>query len=253
MATMVYAGFWRRSVALMIDWTLLSFAVQLAALIIFIPIIAVVLIFFDPDKASNATPPAQPGVIHEYTPQANVTVIDSATPYDGARDAYNPAGEPTALPADALPMETQAPAASSYPAAPLAVPAPAPSDFNPQAKEDLSTPLIILIYAVSFIIWIVLGALYQGYFLARHWQATPGKRVMGCVVVTREGKRLTFKQAVWRFFACFLCWFPIPYLLSIGFFMIGWTREKTGLHDMLCGTRVVRTVEALPVIAIKTH
>jgi uncharacterized RDD family membrane protein YckC len=25
----------------------------------------------------------------------------------------------------------------------------------------------------------------------------------------------------------------------LGFFMIGWTQEKKGLHDMICGTRVV--------------
>lgn len=84
------------------------------------------------------------------------------------------------------------------------------------------------------VIFIASIAYYVG-FLAGPWQATPGKRLFGIYVMTKDGRRLTVLHAVGRYFAYLLSFIT----LYIGFFIAGWTREKTALHDIICGTRVV--------------
>jgi uncharacterized RDD family membrane protein YckC len=81
---------------------------------------------------------------------------------------------------------------------------------------------------------LALGAVYYVY----HWgmkQATPGKRLLGLVVVAEDGSEpIGLSRATVR---------VLGYLLSgltlgIGFLMIAF--GGAGLHDRLAGTRVVR-------------
>jgi len=83
-------------------------------------------------------------------------------------------------------------------------------------------------------------------FLLAHWlyhalaecsgrQATPGKRVLGLRVVDGAGQRIGFGRASGRYFAKLLSALP----LLGGFVLIGLSRRKQGLHDLLASTRVV--------------
>jgi uncharacterized RDD family membrane protein YckC len=86
--------------------------------------------------------------------------------------------------------------------------------------------------------WIIGFALtigYNVYFNSGTWQATPGKRLLGLHLVTLTGEPVS----PWLAFGRWLAYLLDGLTLYVGFMMIGWTREKTGLHDIICGTRVV--------------
>lgn len=87
------------------------------------------------------------------------------------------------------------------------------------------THLVVLIASIVY---------YVG-FLSGPWQATPGKRLFGIYVMTKDGRRLTVLHAIGRYFAYLVSFLT----LYVGFFIAGWTREHTALHDIICGTRVV--------------
>ena len=76
---------------------------------------------------------------------------------------------------------------------------------------------------------------YNVSFNSGKWQATPGKRLLGLYIVTLTGEPVS----PWLAFGRWAAYMLDGLTLDIGFLMIGWTREKTGLHDLLCGTRVV--------------
>jgi len=67
-------------------------------------------------------------------------------------------------------------------------------------------------------------------------QATLGKMALGLKVTDLEGNRLTLGRAVGRNLARYLSMF----ILYIGYFMIGFTEKKQGLHDMIAKTYVVK-------------
>ena len=82
---------------------------------------------------------------------------------------------------------------------------------------------------------VVAGLVYNIFFPGSGWQATPGKRLLGLHIIRTNGRRVGYGLALGRYFA----YIPSSLILGIGFLMIGWTEEKQGLHDMICGTRVV--------------
>lgn len=65
---------------------------------------------------------------------------------------------------------------------------------------------------------------------------TLGKRLMCLRVVTTDCQPVTFWRATGRYFGKLLSFLT----LYIGFFMIGWTKYKQGLHDMVAGCYVIR-------------
>ncbi len=67
-------------------------------------------------------------------------------------------------------------------------------------------------------------------------QGTVGKRILGLYVRKKDGGRVTFLRALGRYFATCLS----TLTLMIGFIMAGFTKEKTALHDLVAGTRVVK-------------
>lgn len=76
---------------------------------------------------------------------------------------------------------------------------------------------------------------YYTIFPASGWQATPGKRLLGIHLITADGGRITVLRAFARFWAVILS----GALLAIGYLMVAFTDEKTGLHDLICNTRVI--------------
>lgn len=78
--------------------------------------------------------------------------------------------------------------------------------------------------------------LYSAMLESSSWQATVGKKALGLVVTDESGGRIGFGRATGRYFGKILS----SLILLIGFFMIGWTQRKQGLHDKLAGTLVYK-------------
>ena len=84
--------------------------------------------------------------------------------------------------------------------------------------------------------WIssVLGALYFSILVAA-WSATLGKLLFGLEVVRNDGSKVGIGRAFFRYW-CYIISFL---LVGIGFLMIAFRRDKRGLHDLICDTKVV--------------
>ncbi|MGC2695853.1 MAG: RDD family protein [Candidatus Angelobacter sp.] len=67
-------------------------------------------------------------------------------------------------------------------------------------------------------------------------QATIGKRALNIYVTDLQGRRISFGQATGRYFSKIIS----SLILGIGYFMVGFTEKKQGLHDMIAGTLVMR-------------
>lgn len=89
--------------------------------------------------------------------------------------------------------------------------------------------------AVIFLVAVGIALFYYIYFPSGAWQATPGKRICGIHIIREDGKRVTGPLALGRYLAYIISALP----LGIGFIMVAFTDQKRGLHDMICGTRVV--------------
>ena len=83
---------------------------------------------------------------------------------------------------------------------------------------------------------LVANWLYFAILESSVWQGTLGKQALKLVVTDEYGERIGFGRATGRYFAKILS----TGLLLIGFFMVGWTRRKQGLHDFVAGTLVYR-------------
>lgn len=81
----------------------------------------------------------------------------------------------------------------------------------------------------------VLVWLYFAICESSAWQATVGKLAMGIRVTDLDGGRIGFWRALGRYAAKILSWM----IVGVGFLMIGWTRRRQGLHDMLANTLVL--------------
>lgn len=101
-----------------------------------------------------------------------------------------------------------------------------------QGNEDAMTGGMIGFYVVSLIInW-----LYSAILESSEWQGTIGKKAVGLIVVNEAGERIGFGRATGRYFAKIIS----GLILLIGFFMIGWTERKQGLHDIMASTFVLK-------------
>ena len=76
---------------------------------------------------------------------------------------------------------------------------------------------------------------YWIYFPSTSWQATPGKRLFAIHIIRVDGRRVTGWLALGRMLAYFLS----SISAGLGFLMIASTDQKEGLHDIVCGTRIV--------------
>lgn len=81
--------------------------------------------------------------------------------------------------------------------------------------------------------------LYFALSTASPWCATPGKKLLGMVVVDRNGRRISFARATARHFASFLS----TLLFGLGYLMVAWSVSKRSLHDRIAGTQVMRRIE----------
>ncbi len=79
-----------------------------------------------------------------------------------------------------------------------------------------------LVYTIGF--WVAQGA-------------TPGKMAVGIKITTVDGEPIDFGKALLRYVG----YIASALILLIGYLMIGFTREKRGLHDYIAGTVVIKT------------
>jgi uncharacterized RDD family membrane protein YckC len=80
--------------------------------------------------------------------------------------------------------------------------------------------------------------LYEAFMESSSYQATLGKMIFGMKVTDLHGNRISFERATGRHFAKLLS----GMILGIGFIMVAFTERKQGLHDLLAGTLVRRSV-----------
>ena len=75
----------------------------------------------------------------------------------------------------------------------------------------------------------VLSWIYFAAFESSAWGGTPGKKMVGLVVKSEDGGRITFQTATARYFAKFLS----AIMICAGFFLAAFTRKKQAFHDLL--------------------
>jgi uncharacterized RDD family membrane protein YckC len=111
-------------------------------------------------------------------------------------------------------------------------------------------PLLMIVIGGSWAAWIVakglalncvfpivlllIAPLYEAFFLCSSHQATPGKRLVGLIVQTRRGARLTAKQALLRH-----CARAVSAASILGYFIAFLNGQNRCLHDLICKTEVV--------------
>lgn len=81
-----------------------------------------------------------------------------------------------------------------------------------------------------------LNWLYFAIMESSVWQGTLGKQALKLVVTDQSGERIGFGRATGRYFAKWLS----AMIFLFGFFMVGWTQRKQGLHDLIASTLVYR-------------
>jgi len=105
----------------------------------------------------------------------------------------------------------------------------------------------------SLLVLFLCNTAYYTAFTSSGWQGTPGKRMLGIYVIRTDGHRLTQRDALERYLAFILPSLPlyasfispnlsqflVVVLSLIWFAPILYTPNRTGIHDQICGTRVV--------------
>lgn len=83
---------------------------------------------------------------------------------------------------------------------------------------------------------ILIDWIYHAVMESSSRQATVGKMTMGLIVTDTEGQRISFGRATGRYFAKFLS----GMMCCAGYIMAAFTERKQALHDLICGTLVLR-------------
>lgn len=96
-------------------------------------------------------------------------------------------------------------------------------------------PAWLLGMLLPYVGGIILGLIYKPVFEASALKGTPGKAMMGMVVVSESGERLTLKQAYIRYFCSILS----GLVLCIGYLMNLFTAKRQTLHDMIAECVVI--------------
>lgn len=96
-------------------------------------------------------------------------------------------------------------------------------------------PAWVLGALMPYVGGIILGLIYKPVFEASALKGTPGKAMMGMIVVSESGERLTLKQAYIRYFCSILS----GLVLCIGYLMNLFTAKRQTLHDMIAESVVI--------------
>ena len=95
---------------------------------------------------------------------------------------------------------------------------------------ELALPLIAALCGM------VVGLTYAVFFTGYNGQ-TPGKMVLRIQVIRTDGSAMTYGRA---FLREVIGKFASGIILGIGYLMVGFDRQKQGLHDKIAGTYVIK-------------
>jgi uncharacterized RDD family membrane protein YckC len=98
--------------------------------------------------------------------------------------------------------------------------------------DSESAYLLVVDLLQMTLIW----CLYYGFLESSQSEGTLGKQILGLRVCDINRNRLSFTHAVARYLMGFIAAAPF----GIGLMMVGWTKRKQGLHDIICKCLVVR-------------
>ena len=101
--------------------------------------------------------------------------------------------------------------------------------------EELAPEMFSRVFMLLPLAWIA-AWLYDALLTSSRWQGTVGKRILRLKVTDDLGNKISFARATGRFFAKILS----GMVMYIGFIMVAFTDRKRGLHDIICGTQVLR-------------
>lgn len=87
------------------------------------------------------------------------------------------------------------------------------------------------------VISVIILAFYSVLFITSDKKATIGKMIFNIQVVDVHGNKLTKMRALIRFLSSIIL---TSLTLGIGLIMVAFTKEKTSLYDLACGTRVIK-------------
>lgn len=107
-----------------------------------------------------------------------------------------------------------------------------------EGLQDNNAFLPAFMSAMIFFIagtFLVLRFLYFAIMESSPYQATFGKKLIGIKVTDMYGRRISFRRAALRNLAKVLS----SMVYYLGYLMIGFTRKKQGLHDLIAGCLVV--------------
>ena len=96
---------------------------------------------------------------------------------------------------------------------------------------------LILLVPTLLVVWIpfmpgVVIWLYFSLFHSSRHQATLGMMALKIKIYNENEERISFGRATGRYFSSSLS----ALILLVGFFMVGWTLRKQGLHDKIART-----------------
>lgn len=103
-------------------------------------------------------------------------------------------------------------------------------DADPEIIMSVILPWILIGLIATVAQW-----LYYALMESSASRGTLGKMALGLQVIGRDGGTISFARATGRYFSKIVS----KFILYIGFFMIGFTQKKQGLHDIMCDTFVV--------------
>jgi uncharacterized RDD family membrane protein YckC len=92
------------------------------------------------------------------------------------------------------------------------------------------------VIALTNLIQLAVALAYYAWFTVNKG-ATPGKLVLGLRVVGEDCMTIGWGRAIGRYFAYVVSFCAV----LVGFIMVGVHPKKRGLHDLICGTYVVKT------------
>jgi uncharacterized RDD family membrane protein YckC len=194
-----------------------------------VPVIAARIAGLPPSAAASAEPPATPAV----DAHAGVEAVPPASPSAATPSSPSAAGFWRRAGAYAIDVGL---VLAVWTVVSIAVPlALVAMSRIPGFAWMNSTSIGQAIGLVSIVVLVAAWAAYCAWQESSARQATLGKRLLGLVVVDRDGARLSFQRALGRHVAALLNWLT----LAIGWLLAAVPPAKRGLHDHLAGTRVV--------------
>ncbi|WP_346238242.1 RDD family protein [Niabella insulamsoli] len=114
---------------------------------------------------------------------------------------------------------------------------PSPEEVAALAQnEGFGAVMSVSYFNTASLLSNLITLLYFSFMHSSSWQATLGKRALGLKVTNMEGGRISFLNALGRYFATILS----ALIIFIGYLMMLWDDKKQTLHDKLAGTLVVK-------------